>query len=91
MKMELEQTDIEAIATRVKELLKPAIVAVGKGVQDDPIFDVSSLAKHLSVDSTWIYKQTSLKTIPYFRVGKYIRFRKKDIDKWIEGHTIRPV
>jgi excisionase family DNA binding protein len=89
MKLELDQTDIEAIATRIKELLKPTIATMGRGEQQDNIFDVHTLAKHLGVDPSWIYKQVSLKTIPYFKVGKYTRFRKKDIDKWIETKLIR--
>ena len=91
MKMELEQTDIESIATRVKELLKPTFATMGRGEQQDNIFDVRSLAKHLGVDSSWIYKQVSLKTIPHFKLGKYTRFRKKDIDKWIEARMLRPI
>lgn len=91
MKMQLEQTDIEAIATRVMEVLKPMISASRRGEQHDAIFDVHSLAKHLSVDPSWVYKQVSLKAIPYFKVGKYTRFRKKDIDKWIEANTVKPI
>jgi excisionase family DNA binding protein len=91
MKMQLEQTDIEAIAIRVKEMLGPEMSAIGKRAeQHDDIFDVSSLAKHLGVNPSWVYKQVSMKTIPYFKIGKYTRFRKKDIDKWIEGQMLRP-
>jgi excisionase family DNA binding protein len=87
MKMALEQADIEAIA----DLLKPMIATMGRGEQQDAIFDVLSLAKYLGVEPSWVYKQVSLKSIPYCKVGKYTKFRKKDIDKWLEARMYRPL
>ncbi len=90
MRINLEPPDIEIIAQRVVELLKPLLMRKGKE-EEDVIFSVESLAKYLQVDSGWVYKQVSLKTIPYFKSGKYVRFRKRDIDYWIEKRLIRPI
>ena len=91
MKIELEQEDLDAIATKVFEMVAPLLKDKGKGVQKDHILDVEGLAKYLSVDSNWIYKQVSLREIPYFKVGKYLRFKRSEIDKWISKSTIMPV
>jgi len=91
MKFELESQDIEAIAQRVLELLRPVMFRNRERSNDDGIFDVKELAEYLHVDPSWIYKQISLKAIPFFKTGKYSRFRKKDIDKWIESQTTRPI
>jgi len=94
MKIEIEPQDIEAIAQRVSDIIKPLIARIerGNGTNgSDAILDVEGLAEYLHVAPAWIYKKVSLKAIPYFKVGKYPRFRKKDIDKWIEGGTVRPV
>ena len=32
-----------------------------------------------------------LKEIPHFHVGKYLRFKKSVIDKWIETQAVRPI
>lgn len=90
MKTELEREDIEAIADKVIEKLKPLIAGNGKD-EKDIIFTPETLAKYLQVDTSWVYKQVSLKTIPYFKSGKYTRFRKSVIDKWIESQTVRPI
>lgn len=91
MKIGLESQDIEAIAQRVLELLKPVMFRNRERSNDDRIFDVKELAEYLHVDPSWIYKQISLKAIPFFKTGKYSRFRKRDIDKWIESQTARPI
>lgn len=90
MKAELifPQEIIDAISDQVIHKLKPILSGNGKHETEDTIFDVRGLAEYLKVDSSWIYKQVSSKSIPYFKMGKYTRFRKKDIDKWIESHKI---
>ena len=92
MKSELEQQDIEIIAQRVVQLLKPLLSSNGKRESgEDKIFTVQSLAEYLQVDMTWVYKAVSINTIPYFKSGKYTRFRKRDIDKWINSQTVNPI
>ena len=92
MKFEIESQDVDAIAEKVSEkLLKPLLSAIEGHGEGDTILDVEGLAKYLGVDISWVYKQVSLKTIPFFKVGKYTRFRKKKIDKWTEDGMVRPV
>jgi excisionase family DNA binding protein len=91
MNIEIESKDIEAIAQRVLELLRPLLSNNGRQGENDTIFDVKRLAEHLHVDPSWIYKQVSFKAIPYFKSGKYVRFKKSAIDKWIENKTVRPI
>lgn len=85
MKTTFESSDIEAIATRVAELLVSRL-NVGKDVEE--IFDKKTLAKYLHVNISWVDK--SLHTIPHFNIGKYVRFRRSHIDKWIETNKVMP-
>lgn len=89
MKTVLEPEDIEAIAQRVCDLLKPNILNLGKR-SDDIIFDVPGLALHLKVDSSWIYKAVQDNAIPHFKLGKYLRFKKAAIDSYIEKCSLQP-
>lgn len=86
---------VELIADMVAEKLKPLIACNGKHNADDIIFDVQGLAEYLKVEASWVYKKISLKEIPHFHVGKYPRFKKAKIDKWIEDtqttRTIPPL
>lgn len=92
MKSELEPQDIEAISHLIIEKLKPLLIDAGKSNgTGDVIFTSQDLAKYLCVDVSWVYKSVSNRNIPYFKIGKYVRFRKKDIDKWLESKFTRPV
>ena len=55
------------------------------------ILSCTGLAEYLHVTPSWVYKHISLKAVPHFKAGKYPRFRRKDIDKWVETKTVKPV
>lgn len=85
MKIEIEQPDIQTIAEKVVELLKPYL-SQRADRQEDNIFDVPGLCEYLHVTSKWIHERTHLKEIPYHKLSnKQLRFRKKDIDKWLDS------
>lgn len=85
MKLELEQADIQAIAQAVTsemvKVFKPLLN--GKG-EEDTIFTLERLCEYLNVEPDWIYKRTARKEIPYIKAGGLLRFRKRDIDKWLD-------
>lgn len=92
MKIELEQEDIRAIAQAVTEMLKPVLSGNGKhGAEDNTIFDVKGLCNHLHVSDKWIYERTHLKEIPHLKVNGLLRFRKKDIEKWLNSFNVPAV
>lgn len=85
MKTSLEFEDIQAMAAAVMEQLKPLISGYGKN-EDDVILDVPGLAAYLHVTPKWIHERTHLKNIPFYKLSnKQLRFRKKDIDKWLDS------
>ncbi|MCK5504421.1 MAG: helix-turn-helix domain-containing protein [Thermodesulfovibrionia bacterium] len=91
MKAELENADIEFIASKVAELLKPMLSTNAGNVDIDPIFDVEGLADYLRVSKKWIYERTHLKEIPHIKINGTLRFRKKKIDKWLESYNVPAV
>jgi excisionase family DNA binding protein len=91
MRTTLEAEDIAAIADAVVERLKPLLNNNGNRAEPDTIFTPETLAEYLRVDVSWVYKQVSLKAIPYFKSGKYVRFRKSVIDRWIESQSIMAI
>ncbi len=88
--LNLEPQDTDVIAKRVVDILKPILIQNSKS-DNDRIFDAQGLADYLKVNKSWIDKQVQLKYIPYFKCGKYNRFKKSAIDKWIDNETIRPL
>ena len=83
MKIELDEKDIEAIAQRVAENIKSQpTVSGGYGV-DITIMDVDGLAQYLKVGKQWVYDRVHRNAIPHYKLGKYPRFRKSEIDEWL--------
>ncbi|MDI6808287.1 MAG: helix-turn-helix domain-containing protein [Candidatus Eisenbacteria bacterium] len=86
MKAELHITDtddlVRAIAAQVVSEIKPFMAKLGMP-DEDPIFSVKEVAKYLGVSSQWVYQRTCQKEIPFIKVGKFPRFKKSEIDHWL--------
>lgn len=88
MQLSFETHDLDMIANRVFERLRPLITErVAADSVDDTIFTVESLSEYLHVSEQWVYERVQLKEIPYAKVGKFLRFKKKAIDKWLDEQT----
>jgi len=87
MKTELEPSDVQAIAEKVVELIRPCL-SNGKQEEREIIFDKRQLASYLNIDVSWIDKNYEEK-LPHFHIGKYVRFKKSKIDKLAESHNTR--
>jgi len=90
MKFEVESSDVERIAAKVVEMIKPVLTGVQRADEPD-VFDVKGLSEYLLLPNSWIYKKVSLKEIPHFKCGRYVRFKKRDIDRWMESKAVRPI
>lgn len=48
------------------------------------------LAEMLGVSKLTIYGWTSRRAIPFYRIGRLVRFRQEDVDSWIQENKIEP-
>lgn len=70
----ITNTEIQEIAQEV-EKIAPEILTP------------QQLADYLQVPLSWVYSRSRFSHIngfPVLRVGKYTRYRKKDVDDWLE-------
>jgi excisionase family DNA binding protein len=49
-------------------------------------FTVADLAVWLKVSRTIAYQLVSSREIPSYRIGRSIRVRRKDVERWLEGN-----
>ena len=91
MQSTLEKNDIDAIADAVFQKLKPLLKVANKKAEDDVFFTVDQLAEYLNVKKCWIYRRTSDQNIPFHKRGRYVRFKKIEIDKWLEEQKVNPL
>lgn len=89
LKAELEHQDIEAIALRVAELIKPLLSGNGKHEAGDTLMTIDEASKFLKTSKGQIYQwvnnsQHGLNDFPYLKAGKLLRFSKKAVLQWLE-------
>ena len=53
------------------------------------IMNISEVAKYIKVAKTSIYGMTHRNTIPHYKNGKKLYFKKSDIDEWIFSKRIK--
>jgi predicted DNA-binding transcriptional regulator AlpA len=85
MRTLLDQDDVDLIAQRVAEILKPLLASKDK--TDDTIFSVEALAQYLCVSPKWVYDHAH--ELPKFKLGGLLRFKKKEIDKVIDRLALK--
>jgi excisionase family DNA binding protein len=47
---------------------------------------IGDLSEYLSIKRSTLYAMVESGEITHYRVGRLIRFKKQDIDIWMEGH-----
>ena len=88
MNITLDEKDIQLIAEKVAETLKPLLANQNNDRHGDTILDVQSLCDYLKVSKRWVYERTRFREIPFFRISKQeIRFEKQDIYDWLESRN----
>lgn len=77
---------IREIAKEVVKQLAPARRDVSETNQE--FFTVKTLAKYMQVSDQWVYERIQKNEIPFIKVGKFPRFRRVDIDAWLDSQKV---
>ena len=59
---------------------------------DRILIDVQQVAELLHVKPKWVYAdcESPSGTLPFFRIGRFIRFDKAAIESWLDKQSARP-
>ena len=49
------------------------------------LWNVSDLSEYLGVKITTLYSWVELRSLPHLRLGRLVKFKKEDIDEWLEN------
>lgn len=72
--------EVESCRTRRTQHPTP----VAQRPRQEGLMTVAEVCDLLSVKSSWVYEMTRRDEIPHVRVGRYVRFRRDDIDRWLD-------
>lgn len=54
----------------------------------DKMMTIKELAEFLSISRHTIYNWTSTRSLPFYKLGGAVRFRRKDIEAWLETQKV---
>lgn len=55
---------------------------------ENQILSAQAVADYLGVDKSTLIRNLSKTKIPYYRINRMYKFRKSDIEKWLDEHTV---
>jgi hypothetical protein len=55
-------------------------------VRGGPLMDVPETKAYLRVTSSWLY--TNADKLPTLRLGKQLRWRREDLDAWLDSNRV---
>lgn len=91
MKFEIEFPDeaLQAIAAAVADRLRPVIIALTAApAKADELMSVEELAAYLGVSKDGIYRKTAGNEIPFVKVGRLVKFRRSEVDRWLSTRSV---
>ena len=54
-----------------------------RGSEHDDLMTAEELAQRLRMTRAWVYSETRLDRVPHLRLGRYFRYRRSAIERWI--------
>jgi excisionase family DNA binding protein len=55
---------------------------------ENQILSAQMVADCLGVDKSTLIRNLSKTKIPYYRINRMYKFRKSDVEKWLDEHTV---
>lgn len=52
------------------------------------LINIDEMADQLGVPVSWIYSRTRTKEIPFYKIGKYVRFDPREVIQWYRDKTM---
>lgn len=52
------------------------------------LINIDGMADQLGVPVSWIYSRTRTKEIPFYKIGKYVRFDPREVIQWYRDKTM---
>jgi excisionase family DNA binding protein len=58
---------------------------------DKEYHSIDEVSQHLGLKKSTLYALVEAGKIPHYRIGRLIRFKKEEIDQWMETNQKKPV
>jgi excisionase family DNA binding protein len=58
--------------------------ATGRPSEDGPLLTANEVASLMRVTTAWVYAESRRNALPHVRLGRYVRFRRSAIERWLD-------
>lgn len=55
---------------------------------NDRLYNLKEISEYLGLSESCIYTWVNQRQIPFIKLGRSLKFRFKDIERWIDENTI---
>jgi excisionase family DNA binding protein len=52
--------------------------------EDEPLLTADEVASLMRVTTAWVYAESRRNALPHVRLGRYVRFRRSAIERWLD-------
>lgn len=52
--------------------------------EDEPLLTAAEVASLMRVTTAWVYAESRRNALPHVRLGRYVRFRRSAIERWLD-------
>lgn len=52
---------------------------------------IGELSRYLDIKVNTVYAWVHSRQIPYYKVGRLVKFRKSEIDQWLEQRKVKEI
>ena len=56
----------------------------------EPILTIPEVARYLKLSKSKVYIMVQRGLIPHLRIGRNVRIKETDLDKWLEKNSVQP-
>ncbi len=61
---------------------------IKRSTVDRPMLGIPQLAERLGTTERFVRRLVCERRIPFHKVGKYVMFRRSEVDDWIDARTV---
>lgn len=59
-------------------------------MEHEKLDDVKETAAWTGLPTSWWYAAVAARRVPFYKVGKYVKFRRSEIQAWLEAQRQGP-
>lgn len=52
---------------------------------EERLIEIKDLADRTNLPRSWWYARTAAKEVPFYKLGKYCRFKWSEVEAWLEA------